>query len=61
MSIRPGDVLFGDLDGVVVVPREIETEVLTQAWEKAHGEKRVFNAIKGGMGAQAAWDTFGIP
>lgn len=24
------------------------------------GEKRVFEAIKGGMGAQAAWDKFGI-
>jgi regulator of RNase E activity RraA len=60
VSIRLGDVVFVDLDGVVIVPREIETEVLTQAWGKAHGEKQVFNAIKGGMGAQAAWDAFGI-
>lgn len=35
-------------------------EVIEAAWLKAHGEKRVFEAIKGGMGAQAAWDTFGI-
>ena len=60
VQIQPGDVIFGDLDGVVIVPREIETEVLTKAWEKAYGEKRVFEAIKGGMGAQEAWDTFGI-
>ena len=60
VQIRPGDIVFGDLDGVVTVPREIETEVLTKAWEKAHGEKQVFNAIKGGMGAQEAWDRFGI-
>jgi regulator of RNase E activity RraA len=60
VPIHPGDIVFGDLDGVVIVPKEIEGEVLTRAWEKAHGEKRVFEAIQGGMGAQEAWDTFGI-
>jgi len=60
VEVRPGDVVFGDLDGVVVVPREIEAEVFRRSWEKAHGEKQVFNAIKGGMGAQEAWTKFGI-
>jgi regulator of RNase E activity RraA len=60
VRVRPGDLVFGDLDGVCIVPREIETEVIQRAHEKAHGEKRVFEAIKGGMGAQAAWDKFGI-
>lgn len=60
VEIRPGDVIFGDLEGVVVIPREIEGEVFVQARDKAQGEKRVFAAIKGGMGAQQAWDTYGI-
>jgi regulator of RNase E activity RraA len=60
VTIAPGDIVFGDMDGVCIVPRAIETEVMSRAWEKAHGEKRVFNAIKGGMKAQEAWDTFGI-
>ena len=60
VTVRPGDIVFGDLDGVCVVPREIETEVFTQAFEKARGEKRVFEAIKGGMKAQESWDKFGI-
>jgi regulator of RNase E activity RraA len=60
VAIRPGDILFGDLDGVCVIPREIEKEVIEAAWTKAHGEKRVFEAIKRGMGAQEAWDKFGI-
>ncbi len=60
VTVRPGDILFGDLDGVCVVPREIETEVFTQAFEKARGEKRVFEAIKGGLKAQESWDRFGI-
>ena len=42
------------------MPKEIETEVFTQAFEKARGEKRVFEAIKGGMKAQESWDKFGI-
>ncbi len=60
VSVRPGDIIFGDLDGVVVIPQEIERETLEAAWHKAHGEKQVFRAIQGGMGAQEAWDTFGI-
>ena len=60
VTIAPGDIVFGDIDGVCVVPRAIEAEVMRRAWAKAHGEKRVFQAIKGGMKAQAAWDTFGI-
>lgn len=60
VTVRPGDLVFGDLDGVIVVPREIEAEVIERSWGKAHGEKRVFEAIKSGMKAQAAWDTFGI-
>ena len=60
VTVRPGDIVFGDLDGVCVVPKEIETEVFTQALEKARGEKRVFEAIKGGMMAQESWDKFGI-
>jgi regulator of RNase E activity RraA len=60
VEIAPGDIIFGDLDGVVVVPREIEAEVLQRAMEKATGEKKVFLAIKSGMGAQEAWDKFGI-
>jgi regulator of RNase E activity RraA len=60
VTVRPGDIVFGDMDGVCVVPQEIEEEVFTQALEKARGEKRVFEAIKGGLKAQESWDKFGI-
>lgn len=60
VSIAPGDIIFGDMDGVCVIPKAVEKQVIEAAWQKAHGEKRVFEAIKGGMGAQAAWDKFGI-
>lgn len=60
VRVRPGDIVFGDLDGVCIVPREIEKEVIERSWQKAYGEKQVFEAIKGGMLARTAWDTFGI-
>ena len=55
-----GDIVFADLDGVVVVPREAEGEALRRAWEKVHQENRVRDAIRGGMRATAAYEQFGI-
>ena len=58
--IEPGDLIFGDLDGVVVVPRAVEAQVITGALEKARGEKVVRQAIEDGMSATAAFKKFGI-
>lgn len=58
--IQPGDILFGDVDGVCVVPRAAEEEVFARAVEKARGEKRVRKAIEEGMSAHKAFETFGI-
>ena len=60
VRIRPGDLLFGDADGVLVVPREMEDEVIQKALEKARGEKKVRKAIEGGMSATEAFAAFGI-
>lgn len=59
-AIRPGDILFGDLDGVCVVPREAETEVFIRALDKARGENLVRAAIERGMSTRQAFDRFGI-
>ncbi|HEX2854362.1 MAG TPA: RraA family protein [Opitutaceae bacterium] len=58
--IEPGDFVFGDLDGVVIIPRALEKEVISRALEKARGEKVVRKAIEGGMSATAAFKKFGI-
>ena len=60
VRIRPGDIIFGDMDGVVVIPREIEEEVIRRSYEKATGEKTVGEAIKKGMPAKEAFETYGI-
>jgi 4-hydroxy-4-methyl-2-oxoglutarate aldolase len=58
--VEPGDLVFGDLDGVVIVPRAVEAEVITRAVEKARGEKVVRKAIESGMTATDAFKKFGI-
>ena len=60
VTVKPGDLLFGDVDGVVVVPGKMIEEVTVKALEKAHGEKNVRKAIEGGMSSTEAFRHFGI-
>jgi regulator of RNase E activity RraA len=58
--VRPGDLIVGDVDGVVVIPREIEGEVLGAALEKVFAENLVLDAIRGGMSSTTAFQKYGV-
>ncbi|RYE18561.1 MAG: RraA family protein [Sphingobacteriales bacterium] len=58
--VNPGDIVFGDLDGVCIVPQEIEEEVITRALEKARTERVVKTAIEGGMSACEAFAKYHV-
>jgi regulator of RNase E activity RraA len=60
VRVNPGDILFGDIDGVLVVPAQAETEVFTLALEKARGEKVVRRELESGSSAVAAFRKHGI-
>lgn len=60
VSVRTGDILFGDIDGVVVVPSEVETETFTSALEKVRGERKVRRALEEGISAVDAFRRYGI-
>ena len=60
VRVRPGDFLFGDIDGICVIPVEVEAEVFTKALEKARGEKLVRKALDSGTSAVAAFEKHGI-
>jgi len=60
VRINPGDLIVGDLDGVCVIPQQIEKEVIERALEKARGEKTVQKAIQEGMSAVEAFAKYGI-
>lgn len=58
--INPGDLVFADLDGVLIIPQELEAEVITQALEKVRGEKVVRREIENGMSSTEAFQKYGI-
>ena len=60
VRIAPGDLLFGDREGVLVIPREVEREAVAKALDKVRTENKVADAIRGGMSACEALATFGV-
>lgn len=60
VRIHPGDVVYGDRDGVLVVPKEVVVEAFSGAIEKARGEQLVKKALENGMSTVDAFDKFGI-
>ena len=60
IRVNPGDIVFGDLDGVIIVPKEAVNEACEAAIEKARGEKLVKKALEEGMSTVEAFAKFGI-
>lgn len=56
----PGDLVIADVDGVVVVPQEIEGEAVRRAWQKVHDENITRDAIHAGMKATDAYEKYGV-
>ena len=60
IMVCPGDIVFGDLDGVIIVPQEVVHEAFSGAIEKARGEKLVKQALEHGMSTVDAFAKYGI-
>jgi 4-hydroxy-4-methyl-2-oxoglutarate aldolase len=60
VRICPGDLVFADLDGIVVVPRAVEHEALAKAFEKVTAENRTRDAIRDGMKAAEVFQKYGV-
>lgn len=60
VRIEPGDLMFGDREGVLVIPRSAEEEAIAKALEKSRTENKVGEAIRAGMSACEALATFGV-
>jgi regulator of RNase E activity RraA len=48
VRVEPGDLVFGDADGVVIIPRAVEPEVLRLAFEKVEGERQTLHDLRRG-------------
>jgi regulator of RNase E activity RraA len=60
VRLEPGDLLFGDLDGVCIIPRVAEEEVVRKALEKAREESVLERALREGKSATEAFARYGI-
>lgn len=58
--VQPGDIIFGDLDGVLVIPQKYEKDIISLALEKARGENLVRKALERGMSCKRAFKKFNI-
>lgn len=60
VHVEPGDFVFGDIDGVLIIPKEHIEEVIEKALKKARGEKVVRKSIEEGMSSTEAFAKYGI-
>ena len=58
--INSGDLVFADLDGVLIIPKELEERVIKEAIVKARTEKTVLEEIKKGMSSTEAFKRYRV-
>jgi regulator of RNase E activity RraA len=58
--VHPGDWVFADVDGIVVVPARLAAEAFPRALEKVSGENRVRGELARGRSARAVFAEYGI-
>ena len=60
VKIASGDLVFGDADGVVVVPQAIEAQVIAAAFEKLKGEHSTLADLQAGMKLGDVFAKYGV-
>lgn len=58
--VKPGDLVFADFDGVVVVPRDVEDKVLELAHEKVFKENQSRRDLLKGDSLRAVYERYGV-
>jgi regulator of RNase E activity RraA len=60
VMVNPGDYIFGDADGVVVIPKYALEEVLRKAIEKVEQESTMREELRAGISVAEAFRRHGI-
>ena len=58
--VHPGDIVFGDYDGVIVIPAKAAQEVITRAVEKVEGENITRQELRDGSTLREVFDKYGV-
>ena len=60
VQVKKGDIIFADIDGIVVVPGEVAEEVIEKAMAKVSGENLVREELRKGRSAKEVFEQYGI-
>jgi len=60
VTVCPGDIVFADFDGIVIIPSSIAEDVIEKCFEKVHGENMVRKEMLNGMSATEAYEKYHI-
>lgn len=60
VPVRAGDLIFGDADGVVVIPAKAEEDVLNLAFEKINGERNTLRDLQRGDSLADVFARYGV-
>ncbi len=60
VRICTGDLLFGDADGAIVVPQQVESQALAAAFEKLAGERSTLADLRAGQLLGQVYAKYGI-
>jgi 4-hydroxy-4-methyl-2-oxoglutarate aldolase len=58
--VNAGDIIFGDRDGIVVIPEDVSEEALLRASKKVDDESKMKSALQQGMSIVDAYREYGI-
>lgn len=60
VKVSSGDLIFGDIDGVVVIPQEAVTDVITRAQRKVRGENATRAELAQGRLLREVYEKYGV-
>ena len=60
VTVNSGDFIFGDVDGVVVIPKDIETQIIKSALVKIESENKTRDELKRGTLLAEVYKKYGV-
>jgi regulator of RNase E activity RraA len=60
VKVNPGDIVFGDIDGVLILPQEVEACVVAEALDQVKKEKTAKTLLLGGASAESVFGETGV-
>lgn len=60
VAVRPGDIIFAEIDGIAVIPHEVAEETVAKAFEKIATEDRARDDLREGAYLGDVWKKYKV-